>query len=45
VHDGVALPTEILEQVCYKNAERLFGASVEGWQPPAPPYWTANEAE
>jgi len=43
IHDGVKLPAGVLEKIYYKNAERLFGIEVEGWQPPAPPYWQAGE--
>jgi predicted TIM-barrel fold metal-dependent hydrolase len=39
-HDGANLPTDVLEKIYYKNAERLFGIEVEGWEPPKPPYWT-----
>lgn len=39
VHDGVDLGDDVLRKIYYKNAERLFGIEVEGWQPPIPPYW------
>jgi predicted TIM-barrel fold metal-dependent hydrolase len=42
-HDGVALPDEVLAKLYYKNAEKLFGLKVEGWQPPQTIAWPGLE--
>jgi hypothetical protein len=32
-NDGIALPDEVLRDIYYRNAERMFGIKVRGWRP------------
>jgi predicted TIM-barrel fold metal-dependent hydrolase len=32
-NDGISLPDEVLRDIYYRNAERMFGIKVRGWRP------------